>query len=385
MNIIYKKDTLYYLDYNNRCIIWTVQLEEMDDKYYIIVNSRIERTEGNTHRYFVSTDKESAIKHCDEVWLIRGIYGGKMGYPSKIEYNHVHDKIRPSIPGDLRTYIDMLEYPVVAQGKPNGLRVICYKTREKSNFSFYDDKLKDLVELPHITDSLNNTIFGDFVNIYMDGYLLGGDINKLYNVDEDVDYTNFKFTVMDFYDSDRIYDIFDLRYNLLYENFIEIDVENVNLVPSFITNNEDNLESCFKKVTYDGFAGLFIRKKEGVYIPGYNNEISISFLEVKQNFTEYFIVGDCMISSVKSSSGDDVPLLYFKELKDDCEENECATFSAIPAADNELRGYVRKLYKDMIGKRVELKYMRRYNKMPQFITYNKFILDREDKTNEKSQ
>ena len=38
MNIIYKKDTLYYLDYNNRCIIWTVQLEEMDDKYYIIVN-----------------------------------------------------------------------------------------------------------------------------------------------------------------------------------------------------------------------------------------------------------------------------------------------------------------------------------------------------------
>ena len=177
------------------------------------------------------------------------------GYFKSIEEANNGDVILPMLAKDFKTEEHKVSYPVYVQPKYDGMRCLKQKNILKSR------KNKEIDTMPHIMDTLAH------LNEVLDGELYAHGLSFQENMKLIKKYTpneseKVKYIVYDLVDTSLV---FEDRYKLLKSIIENNESEHIELSPTYIVNNTDELNEIHSKFLSEGYEGTIVRIPYGKY------------------------------------------------------------------------------------------------------------------------
>ena len=265
----------------------------------------------------------------------------------------------------IRTYYPMLahqyenkkkdiKFPCFVQPKLDGVRCVVV------NYKLYSRNGNRFPELPHIENELK--LFNSD-NLILDGELYTDDINfeKIVGLVK-----KFKKSEEDEKNSEKIYlNVFDyidnkLTYEQRMKNLDDFFEKNKNMkyikqVKTEECLKEENINDFLEKYTKEGYEGLIIRNKKGIYE---ENSRSINLQKLKKFIDEEFEI----IDYTTPDTGKEVGCVIWV-----CKTKEGKKFTVRPSGNYQERKILYRNAKKYIGKMLTVRYQELTNgKVPRF-------------------
>ena len=265
----------------------------------------------------------------------------------------------------IRSYYPMLAYqynnkkteikfPCFVQPKLDGVRCVVVDNK------LYSRNGNRFPVLPHIEDELK---LNNRDNLILDGELFTDDINfeKIVGLVK-----KFKKSEEDEKNSEKIYlNVFDyIDSKLTYEqrlknlnNFFEKNknMKNIKQVKTEECKKEENINDFLEKYTKEGFEGVIIRNKNGIYE---ENNRSVNLQKLKKFIDEEFEIIDYTTPNIGKEVGCVIWI---------CKTKEGKKFNVRPSGNYKERKNLYRNAKKYIGKMLTVRYQELTNgKVPRF-------------------
>jgi ATP-dependent DNA ligase len=273
--------------------------------------------------------------------------------------------IKPMLAYNFEKYQNSIHYPVYVQPKLDGNRCIAYCDVETVNITFYSRSGKVLEYLNHIRESLEswimkNKLWKSNKSFYLDGELFIENSNtpraeliyklrsflgkKLLTPENEVEQEIIHFHLFDAFFPSSPSMIFKERWNWILHHFKNTKHSPIDLVPTTLVHNENELYELRDHYLELGGEGIIVRKQEGIYRVGYKSK---DVLRSKKVFSNTFIIDGYTEGKGKNSG---TVIWIFK-----CKKTG-RTFQARPMGTHANRTKWYKEAKKWIGKEVKVKY-----------------------------
>ena len=282
------------------------------------------------------------------------------------EENNIKKEPEPKIKKiTIRPYYPMLAYqynnkkseikfPCFVQPKLDGVRCVVVDNK------LYSRNGNRFPVLPHIEDELK---LNNRDNLILDGELFTDDINfeKIVGLVK-----KFKKSEEDEKNSEKIYlNVFDyIDSKLTYEqrlknlnNFFEKNknMKNIKQVKTEECKKEENINDFLEKYTKEGFEGVIIRNKNGIYE---ENNRSVNLQKLKKFIDEEFEIIDYTTPNIGKEVGCVIWI---------CKTKEGKKFNVRPSGNYKERKNLYRNAKKYIGKMLTVRYQELTNgKVPRF-------------------
>ena len=282
------------------------------------------------------------------------------------EENSIQKEPEPKIKKiTIRPYYPMLAYqynikkseikfPCFVQPKLDGVRCVVVDNK------LYSRNGNRFPVLPHIEDELK---LNNRDNLILDGELFTDDINfeKIVGLVK-----KFKKSEEDEKNSEKIYlNVFDyIDSKLTYEqrlknlnNFFEKNknMKNIKQVKTEECKKEENINDFLEKYTKEGFEGVIIRNKNGIYE---ENNRSVNLQKLKKFIDEEFEIIDYTTPNIGKEVGCVIWI---------CKTKEGKKFNVRPSGNYKERKNLYRNAKKYIGKMLTVRYQELTNgKVPRF-------------------
>ena len=177
------------------------------------------------------------------------------GYYKTIDEANNETVVLPMLAKDFKEEVHKVSYPVYVQPKYDGMRCLKQKNILKSR------KNKEIDTMPHIMDTLAH------LNEVLDGELYAHGLSFQENMKLIKKYTpneseKVKYIVYDLVDTSLV---FEDRYKLLKSIIENNESEHIELSPTYIVNNTDELNEIHSKFLSEGYEGTIVRIPYGKY------------------------------------------------------------------------------------------------------------------------
>lgn len=283
-----------------------------------------------------------------------------LGFQEKIEKSVLRGSIfGPMGAHKLDDFEHKLVYPVMVQHKLDGFRCIAHFD-EYGKVTLYSKSMKSFAHLNHIKEELEYTF--KLKNVYLDGELYSHGL-KL-NVISSLVMKKRKLTTLEIEDSKKIvymvFDyvlentIFEKRFQLLKSLFKNMKLQNnyIQLVDCEIAKNKEEVYKLNDKYLMDGYEGVIVRNKSGLYV--YKKK-SYDVLRTKE-----FKNGIFTIINGKAGTGSYSNTIIWK-LQCNKDNSSKKSFSAIQMGSEKVRKSIYNAFQknknNFIGKKVKVKYL----------------------------
>jgi DNA ligase-1 len=247
-----------------------------------------------------------------------------------------------------------IKFPCFVQPKLDGVRCVVVDNK------LYSRNGNRFPVLPHIEDELK---LNNRDNLILDGELFTDDINfeKIVGLVK-----KFKKSEEDEKNSEKIYlNVFDyIDSKLTYEqrlknlnNFFEKNknMKNIKQVKTEECKKEENINDFLEKYTKEGFEGVIIRNKNGIYE---ENNRSVNLQKLKKFIDEEFEIIDYTTPNIGKEVGCVIWI---------CKTKEGKKFNVRPSGNYKERKNLYRNAKKYIGKMLTVRYQELTNgKVPRF-------------------
>lgn len=343
------KMKLFKKDQKNLCRYWSIHLEndEIVTRWGVVdgkeQESRRKVVVNNSGRSF----KEQADLEMKSEYQLKI---DKDGYAESLEKLDSNQSFRPMLAEKYQNVKNRIKFPVLIQPKFDGMRLLVYMDDDKVIKKTRSGKF--MHHITHLDKQLR-----EYLNILPRGSVLDGELYI-----HGIPFQNFisvaKGTVNNHKDQSLLeYHIYDIitdgsyieRYNILKKTFDDMKLRQLFLADTFITESEDEINESHAQFILDGYEGSIIRTLTGKYKQGGR---SSDVLKKKDFFDEEATVID--VNSVES--GNEKGCALYSVRGDDGVE-----YNVRPKGSFEERRKIYKNRKDVIGKRVTVKYQKKSN------------------------
>jgi hypothetical protein len=362
---------LYLRKDENRVRFWNIYLrkDEKDEIYYIhhlygLIGGKI----TNPLPRKVISLKKALTKMNAEIKKKK-----LLGFSEKIDTNIVSGSVLgPMGAHKLDEYSHKLVFPVMVQHKLDGFRCIAYFDNN-GNVTLYSKSMKPFIHLHHIKGELEDKF--KLKNTYLDGELYSHHLklNQISSIvmkkrdltyEEEEESKQIVFMVFDIILQNII---FEKRFNTLKSIFnniinkkdktnktnkIKIKINYIELVDCVIAENIDQVYELNNKYLMEGYEGVIVRNKTGLYI--YKKK-SYDVLRTKE-----FKSGVFTILNGKNGTGTYTNTIIW-ELKCNKSFSSNKSFNAIQMGTSQTRRQIHNAFhKDpsqFIGRKVKVKYL----------------------------
>ncbi len=352
-----KNITLYLKDENERVRFWSIYLtkDEKGEIYYIHTSyGYLDGKITNPIPRKIS-DKKKALTKVNALIKKKKL----LGFQEKLEKSVLRGSVfGPMGAHKLDDFEHKLVYPVMVQHKLDGFRCIAH-FNEVGKVTLYSKSMKPFVHLNHIKAELEHTF--QLKNAYLDGelYSHGLKLNVISSLvmkkreltpSEIEDEKQILYMVFDYVLENTI---FEKRFNLLKDLFKNIKPKSnyIQIVDCEIAKNKDQVYKLNDKYLMEGYEGVIVRNKSGLYV--YKKK-SYDVLRTKEFKSNVFT-----IVNGKAGTGSYSNTIIW-ELR--CNQsNSKKSFHAIQMGSEKVRKSIydafQKNHYDFIGKKVKVKYL----------------------------
>ena len=299
MNLI-KNYPILFSSKNNKKRFWHIQIfKKLNDifiiKSYGLINGKITKTNPKKINNSSMKNKLSlAITQADFLWKKKK----DSGFYEENNKNktNINKFISPMRAHKLNNHSGKIKYPCLVQKKLDGFR--CLANKNNNEVYLYSKNMKKFLFLNHIKNEIN-IINNLNQNIYLDGELY----NKKLSLSEissivmlkKYDKINLKkmnkiyFFIFDMFDLKNMELKFDERFSILKNIFKNNKFKYLKLVNTIQANNLSKIEFLNNKFIQQGFEGIIVRNKNGLYKL---NSKSYDVLRTKEFKKDYFQIID---------------------------------------------------------------------------------------------
>lgn len=355
MNIVYQLPKLFIIS-NNKKRFWEIWIEKKNDIYYIVRNYGIIGGKLTNPEKKICKTFEKAKTAVNALWRKKKESGfNEININSKRKSN----VIKPMGAHKLNDFYHKIIYPALVQKKLDGFR--CISHVNNNTVIMYSKGMKQFIYLNHIKNEIlkikellkNN-------NIYLDGELYEKGVKlheisslvmkKYATINNENKMKQISYYIFDTFDINNLNIEFKDRYKKLVSIFKNYHFKYLKLVTCEIVYNLDQIKDLDKKYLYEGFEGVIVRNKNGIYKL---NAKSYDVLRTKE-----FKKKDFEIIGAKEGTGTQKGAIIWI-LK--CLNNYNKTFSGIPIGTLNERKEIYKKYINnpnlYIGKKARVKFL----------------------------
>mgnify|MGYP001219069433 CR=1 FL=1 len=310
-------EPIYETASNGKEKYWNIKVEKQGD--YGVIKTTYGYTDGKLQTIEKIIDKGKNIgKKNETTALEQAISEANSLWKKK---NDTINVLLPMLAQDFKKHKKHITYPCLVQPKLDGVRMLCRKSN--GIISFISRKGKELHGLQHIIDELNT------LNIMKDGDVWDG---ELYSNDMTFDeisgycrkFSSDSTVLPEFWVFDTCSKDIPFYSRCPYIESYNI-TKYIRQVDSTICNSEEEVYSYLKLFENDGWEGIMVRNKDGLYKYNYR---SYDLQKLKSFSDSEFIIID-----VKEGTGVDKNTAIFI-----CKSNTSEhTFSCRPEGSRELR------------------------------------------------
>jgi len=343
---------LLFILTNNKKRFWKIWIEKNNDNIYIyreygIINGKITK---------IKKEYESLKKATTQInFLWRKKKESGFQEENEIKNNLIKMKsniIKPMGAHKLDDYYSKIKYPAYIQKKLDGFR--CLSNIIDKKVILYSKNMKIFLHLNHIKlEILKIKELLNDINFYLDGelYEFGIPLNNIYKLvmkkyvsEKNIkDMEKISYYIFDIFNVNNLNLIFEERYNILKKIFENNKFKYLKLVECKIVNSYEEIKDINIEYLYEGYEGVIVRNKHGVYKLNSKSYDVLRTKEFKKN--NFLIIG------AKEGNGIQKGSIIFK-LK--CLNNN-NSFYAIPIGTIDNR---KKMYLDYIKN--PLNYINKY-------------------------
>lgn len=277
MNKIFELPILYIN--TNKKRFWQIWIEQPSKQnkqnikkdYYIvrkygIINGTITNPQKK-HK----TDLNKAITEVKALWRKKK----ESGFSENINSISIKSNfIKPMGAHKLNNHSHKIKYPVYVQKKLDGFR--CLTHVFDKNVVMYSKGMKPFIFLNHIKkeiDKIKELVYDS--NIYLDGELYEKHLNlhqisslvmkKYASEDDEENMKHISYYIFDMFNLKKMDITFEERYNKLKSIFNTYKFKYLKLVTCEIVKTLDEINALNEKYLYDGYEGVIVRNKDGLY------------------------------------------------------------------------------------------------------------------------
>ena len=353
---IYNFPILYKIQ-NSKIRFWKIYVVENKDKTaeiyteYGIENGKITKHSPQIIKKSIGQTScfERAIKLANTKWK------NKKTTDLFYEDKDVNKKeiFRPMKPANFEKYESSITYPAYIQPKLDGFRLFSFLKNGKV-FALSRQQ-KEMNHIPKIKKNLE-ILLKKYPQYIFDGEIIGKnislkDLKSILSKKEanDTDkLKRLKYYVFDLIDKNNLDLPFEERINLLKK--ILKKYSNIVIVPTFIVNNKKEVDLYVKKYKNNGYEGIMIRNKEGIY--KYN-----SFSKDVQKIKLYDVDEFKIVGFDEGSGNDKGTVIWIVE----CLKNPDKKFRVRPKGTREERKYYYNNARKYMGKKINIYYFEKDN------------------------
>jgi ATP-dependent DNA ligase len=270
MNIIFELPILYInTDKKRFWQIWITQ--ESENKYYIVRKyGIINGTITNPQPKHIE-DLNKAITKVKALWLKKkesGFSENKNNISIKSNF------IKPMGAHKLDDHYHKIIYIAYVQKKLDGFR--CLTHIFNKNVIMYSKGMKPFIFLNHIKKEINkikelaynSTIYldGELYEKHLDLHQISSLVMKKYASNEhEENMKQISYYIFDMFDLNNMDRTFDERYNILLSIFKKYKFKYLKLVTCNEVKSFDEIKKLNEKYIYEGYEGIIVRNKNGLY------------------------------------------------------------------------------------------------------------------------
>jgi len=341
---------LYILDHNNKKRFWHIWIDgENIYREYGIIGGKVIKTIKN----FI--DHKKALTEVKFLLRKKKESGFKESINNKIQKRT--DVVKPMGAYKLDDHKNKIIYPALVQRKLDGFRCMANKTKNKNSVQLYSKNMKPFHFLNHIREEIEKLNISD--SIYLDGELyswgrplreISSFVTKKYaTLEEEQKMKVIEYHIFDMINLNDMSLTFEERYKNLENLLKNKGFEYLKIVHCNQVKNYDEIMHLNNAYLYEGYEGVIVRNKNGLYKL---NSKSYDVLRTKE-----FKKGDFTIVDAKEGTGTQKGAIIWKLrcLK----AND--TFWAIPIGTikDRIKMYIdfKKNKDSYIGKMARVKYL----------------------------
>jgi len=359
MNKIFELPILYIT--TNKKRFWQIWIEQeskqnIKNTYYIVRKyGIIDGTIINPQKKH-KTDLNKAITEVKALWRKKK----ESGFSENVNNISIKSNfIKPMGAHKLNDHSHKIKYPVYVQKKLDGFR--CLTHIIDKNAIMYSKGMKPFVFLNHIKNEINKIkeLVNDS-NIYLDGELYEKHLNlhqisslvmkKYASKENEENMKQVSYYIFDMFNLKQMNETFEERYNKLKAIFNTYKFKYLKLVTCENVKTLDEINALNEKYLYEGYEGVIVRNKDGLYKL---NSKSYDVLRTKEfKKKEFKIIG------AKEGSGTQKGAIVWNL---QCLNNKNKNFWAIPIGTINERINIYKKYVSnpdlYIGKLAKVKFL----------------------------
>ena len=271
-----KNYPILYSSKNNIKRFWHIQIFEKSNYYFIstsygLVNGKITKSIPKKINNSSQKNKLSiAITQANYLWKKKK----ESGFFQNNNLNKVNLNkfIKPMKAHKLNNHSNKIIYPCLVQHKLDGFR--CLANKNNNNIYLYSKNMKEFSFLNHIKNEIN-IINNLNKSIYLDGELYNKNLslseissivmlkklNKL-NINK---MNKIFFYIFDMFDLQKMDLTFIQRFNILKKLFKNHKFKYLKLVSTVNANNINDVNKLNDKYISQGYEGIIVRNKNGLY------------------------------------------------------------------------------------------------------------------------
>lgn len=316
---------ILYITSNNKKRFWQIWIEKEKDNFYII------RKYGIIGGKITSPEK----KHIKN--LNKGITEVKALWLKKKESGFSENKnstsiksnfIKPMGAHKLDEHSHKIVYPVYVQKKLDGFRCLTHIKDKKiimyskgmKPFVFLNHIKKEIEKIKELVSNSNIYLDGELYEKHLDLHQISSLVMKKYASSNDEEkMKDISYYIFDMFDLNKMDRTFEERYNILASIFKKHTFKYLKLVLCEEVKTLDEINKLNEKYLYEGYEGVIVRNKNGLYKL---NSKSYDVLRTKE-----FKKKDFIIIGAKEGTGAQKGAIVWNL---QCLNNKNKSFWAIP-------------------------------------------------------
>jgi len=346
-------EPLYATDKNGKTKEWNIRVDNHNTHSKIVYSYgyidgkktiyELEISKGkNIGKKNETTHYQQALTDAESRWKKKMTIDGYSPFKNKDESSEVSESLSPMLAHDYNKHSKKVEFPCFIQPKLDGYRMV-YNSKDKKMYS-RNGKEYSILQGTNLHEELGR------INVNLDGELyIHNNLKfedygvlrkkKLSKEDEKV-LENMEYHVYDVI----IEEDYHQRHKIL--SMITVHTDLIKLVPTYMCNNKEDIETYHSRFISEGYEGSMIRNYNGLYMQKYR---SYNLLKYK-NFddAEYKIIDYTYENDVLGKN--DKVIVWI------CKTREGKTFNVPSKGTREERNKLYEDGKEYIGKMLSVQY-----------------------------
>lgn len=269
---------------------WKISVENISSNKAAInieygkINGKITKTspEYITKTIGKTTVLQRAINLAKTKWKNKITSLGFSEQKNIIQNNYI--QFFPMKPVDYDKFSDKIIFPAFLQPKLDGVRMFALIDKN-GELQLFSRQSKPIKNIPLIRSHLE-TIFQKYPNIVLDGELTLPNQKELCGIlsrKNTTENKDIKYHIFDVIDRNNMQSTFQNRWKIA-EKIAE-KYNNINIVPTIIVNNKNEINNYFNEMVEKGFEGAIIRNMNTIYKMGKSSQ---NLQKIKLYFMDYF-------------------------------------------------------------------------------------------------